>query len=55
MGVVAERRLVEFAPPEALGAELRRQAIVRWLDDGAAREGRTDAPAAVYFSEGDLR
>ena len=47
VGVVAEGRLVEVAPPGELGAELRRQATVRWLEDGAPREVRTEAPAAV--------
>jgi ABC-2 type transport system ATP-binding protein len=47
VGVVAEGRLVEVAPPGELGAELRRQATVRWIEDGAPREVRTEAPAAV--------
>jgi ABC-2 type transport system ATP-binding protein len=47
VGVVAEGRLVDVAPPGELGAEFRRQATVRWLEDGAPREVRTEAPAAV--------
>jgi ABC-2 type transport system ATP-binding protein len=47
VGVVAEGRLVEVAPPGELGAELRRQATVRWLEDGSPREARTEAPSAV--------
>jgi ABC-2 type transport system ATP-binding protein len=47
VGVVAEGRLVEVAPPGELGAELRRLATVRWLEDGAVREVRTEAPSAV--------
>ncbi len=47
VGVVADGRLVEVAPPAELGAELRRQATVRWIEDGAPREVRTEAPAAV--------
>ncbi len=47
VGVVAEGRLVEVAPPGELGAELRRQATVRWIEDGSVREVRTEAPGAV--------
>ncbi|MPQ98586.1 ATP-binding cassette domain-containing protein [Modestobacter sp. I12A-02628] len=47
VGVIAAGRLVEVAPPDELGAALRRQATVRWLDDGAWREVRTEQPAAV--------
>ena len=38
VGVVADGRLVEVAPPAELGAELRRLATVRWTEDGAVRE-----------------
>jgi ABC-2 type transport system ATP-binding protein len=47
VGVVADGRLVEVAPPEVLGAELRRETTVRWTEAGAAREVRTESPAAV--------
>jgi ABC-2 type transport system ATP-binding protein len=47
VGVVAEGRLVEVAPPGELGADLRRMATVRWTVDGAPREVRTEAPSAV--------
>jgi ABC-2 type transport system ATP-binding protein len=47
VGVVADGRLVEVAPPGELGAELRRLATVRWIEDGAPREVRTEAPGAV--------
>ncbi|SFF70599.1 ABC transporter ATP-binding protein [Blastococcus tunisiensis] len=47
VGVVAEGRLVDVAPPGELGAELRRAATVRWTEDGAVREVRTESPAAV--------
>jgi ABC-2 type transport system ATP-binding protein len=47
VGVVAEGRLVEVAPPEELGAQLRRMATVRWLEDGVPRDVRTEAPSAV--------
>ena len=47
VGVVAEGRLVEVAPPGELGADLRRLATVRWTEDGAAREIRTESPSAV--------
>jgi ABC-2 type transport system ATP-binding protein len=47
VGVVADGRLVEVAPPDELGAELRRLATVRWIEDGAPRAVHTEAPAAV--------
>ena len=47
VGVVADGRLVEVAPPAELGAELRRQATVRWTEDGAVREVRTESPGPV--------
>jgi ABC-2 type transport system ATP-binding protein len=47
VGVVADGRLVEVAPPGELGADMRRLATVRWTEDGAAREVRTEAPGAV--------
>jgi ABC-2 type transport system ATP-binding protein len=47
VGVVARGRLGEVAPPAELGAALRREATVRWTEDGVAREVRTQAPGAV--------
>ncbi|WP_369136783.1 ABC transporter ATP-binding protein [Modestobacter versicolor] len=47
VGVIAAGRLVEVAPPAELGAALRREATVRWREDGGWREVRTGAPAAV--------
>jgi ABC-2 type transport system ATP-binding protein len=47
VGVLAEGRLVDVAPPDELGAELRRVATVRWSEDGAVREVRTATPATV--------
>ena len=47
VGVVAGGRLVEVAPPAELGAELRREATVRWQEAGAWREVRTETPAGV--------
>ena len=47
VGVVAGGRLVEVAPPEELGAALRRETTVSWLEGGARRSVRTQAPAAV--------
>jgi ABC-2 type transport system ATP-binding protein len=47
VGVVAGGRLVEVAPPAELGAQLRRQATVRWREDGGWREVRTESPALV--------
>jgi ABC-2 type transport system ATP-binding protein len=47
VGVVADGRLVEVAPPDELGGQLRRVATVRWDEAGTAREVRTESPAAV--------
>ncbi len=47
VGVLAGGRLLEVAPPDRLGGQLRRLATVRWLEDGAVREVRTEAPGAV--------
>jgi ABC-2 type transport system ATP-binding protein len=47
VGVVADGRLVEVAPPAELGAALRRQATVRWTEAGVPREVRTATPAVV--------
>jgi ABC-2 type transport system ATP-binding protein len=47
VGVLAGGRLVDVAPPAELGADLRRQATVRWREDVGWREVRTEAPAAV--------
>ncbi|HEV7210211.1 MAG TPA: ABC transporter ATP-binding protein [Blastococcus sp.] len=47
VGVVAGGRLVDVAPPDEVGAALRRHSTVSWIEDGARREVRTDAPAAV--------
>jgi ABC-2 type transport system ATP-binding protein len=47
VGVVADGRLVEVAPPGELGADMRRLATVRWAEDGALREVRTESPGPV--------
>jgi ABC-2 type transport system ATP-binding protein len=47
VGVLAEGRLVDVAPPDELGAHLRRMATVRWTEDGAPRQVVTEEPAAV--------
>src|SRR3954470_11324985 len=47
VGVVAGGRLVDVAPRAELGAQLRREATVRWRTDGAWREVRTEAPTVV--------
>ncbi|KGH45364.1 ABC transporter [Modestobacter caceresii] len=47
VGVIAGGRLVEVAPPAELGAALRREATVRWRDDGGWRAVPTETPAAV--------
>jgi ABC-2 type transport system ATP-binding protein len=47
VGVIADGRVIEVAAPDALGAGLRREATVRWTEQGAAREVRTPTPAAL--------
>ncbi len=47
VGVLAAGRLVEVATPSRLGADLRREATVRWTEDGTEREVVTATPAAV--------
>jgi ABC-2 type transport system ATP-binding protein len=47
VAVIAGGRLLEVAPPAALGADLRREATVRWTEDGAPREVATTEPAAL--------
>jgi ABC-2 type transport system ATP-binding protein len=47
VGVIAAGRLVEVAPPAELGADLRREATVRWTEDGVPREVVTPTPAAL--------
>jgi ABC-2 type transport system ATP-binding protein len=47
VGVVAGGRLVEVAPPDELGAGLRRESTVSWLEAGVRRQVRTEAPSAV--------
>jgi len=47
VGVVSGGRLVEVAPPDQLGAALRRESTVSWLEAGMRRQVRTEAPSAV--------
>lgn len=47
VGVLADGRLVDVAPPDELGAALRRETTVSWLEAGVRRRVRTEAPAAV--------
>jgi ABC-2 type transport system ATP-binding protein len=47
VGVISRGRLIEVAAPGALGADLRREATVRWTEDGAAREVVTATPAVL--------
>ena len=47
VGVVSGGRLVEVAPPDELGGDLRRVSTVSWLEGGARRQVRTGAPSAV--------
>jgi ABC-2 type transport system ATP-binding protein len=47
VGVIADGRLVDVAPPDELGAALRRETTVSWLEAGVRRRVRTEAPAAV--------
>src|SRR3954466_8732319 len=47
VGVVAGGRLVEVAPPDELGADLRRLSTVSWVEAGTRRQVRTEAPSAL--------
>jgi ABC-2 type transport system ATP-binding protein len=47
VGVLAGGVLAEVAPPAELGAQLRRQATVSWLEGGRLRDVRTESPDAV--------
>ncbi|TFV90050.1 ABC transporter ATP-binding protein [Blastococcus sp. CT_GayMR16] len=47
VGIVAGGRLVEVAPPDELGGQLRLVTTVRWTEGGAAREVHAEAPGAV--------
>ncbi|WP_138758111.1 ABC transporter ATP-binding protein [Modestobacter altitudinis] len=47
VGVVAGGRLVDVAPPEEIGGQLRRRSTVRWREDGDWRQVSTEAPALV--------
>jgi ABC-2 type transport system ATP-binding protein len=47
VGVVSGGRLVDVAPPDEIGAQLRRLATVRWREDDGWREVRSEAPATV--------
>ena len=47
VGVLAGGRLVDVAPPDELGAGLRRRATVRWTAGGTVRQVVTEEPAAV--------
>jgi ABC-2 type transport system ATP-binding protein len=47
VGVIAGGRLLEVAAPDQLGAELRRESTVSWVEAGTRRQVRTDAPSAV--------
>jgi ABC-2 type transport system ATP-binding protein len=47
VGVIAGGRLVDVAPPDELGAALRRESTVSWLEGGIRRRVCTEAPSAV--------
>jgi ABC-2 type transport system ATP-binding protein len=47
VGVISAGRLLEVAAPAALGAGMRREATVRWTENGGPREVRTESPAAL--------
>ncbi|MDT0276865.1 ABC transporter ATP-binding protein [Blastococcus goldschmidtiae] len=47
VGVISGGRLVDVAPPDELGAELRRESTVSWLEAGVRRRVSTETPAAV--------
>ena len=45
--VVRDGRVVALDAPADLGGRTARQAVVRWIEDGAARQVPTDVPTAV--------
>ena len=45
--VVRDGRVVALDAPAALGDRAARQAVVRWVEDGTARQVPTDTPTAV--------
>jgi ABC-2 type transport system ATP-binding protein len=47
VGVIARGRLLDVAPPDALGATLRLAVTVRWTDEGARHEVATQTPTAT--------
>jgi ABC-2 type transport system ATP-binding protein len=47
VGVIAGGRLLEVATPASLGEDVRREATVRWTENGGAREVVTSEPAAL--------
>ncbi|TKJ21512.1 ABC transporter ATP-binding protein [Blastococcus sp. CCUG 61487] len=47
VGVIDRGRLVDVAPPEEMGGELRRRSTVRWREDGGFRSVVTTEPVAV--------
>jgi ABC-2 type transport system ATP-binding protein len=47
VGVITAGRLVDVAPPDELGGDLRRTVTVRWLEAGELREVTTPEPAAL--------
>ncbi|SEL16392.1 ABC-2 type transport system ATP-binding protein [Blastococcus sp. DSM 46786] len=47
VGVIAEGRLVDVAPPAELGADLRRRATVSWIEGGSRRQVVTEYPTGV--------
>nr|WP_091942064.1 ABC transporter ATP-binding protein [Trujillella endophytica] len=47
VGVLAGGRLVEVAPPDELGGDLRRTATVSWTEAGGTREVATAEPSAL--------
>jgi ABC-2 type transport system ATP-binding protein len=47
VGVISGGRLVDVAPPDELGAVMRRYSTVSWLESRSRRSVRTDAPATV--------
>ena len=47
VAVLSSGRLLDVAPPDELGRELRERATVRWREDGALRLVVTTTPSAV--------
>lgn len=46
-GIIAGGRMVDLAPIDEIGGRESRVPVVRWIENGARREQRTDTPATL--------